>query len=302
MAHFCLAVALHRMGRISHAVDALEIALCLNPNFVEAHQRIAYIYQNRLGDFEKAEEHQKIAREIREARKAKQADKRETASTINDRPFLDAMVQDESSDVENTAVVDIAESITVVSGLPRSGTSMIMQMLAAGGLEVLTDGVRMPDEDNPRGYFELEAAKRLRQDHSWVSKSKGKCVKIVAQLLPNLPPDLDYRIVFIDRELSEVLASQRTMLTRNEREGANLFDERLRSVFAQQLLKIRGWIRQQANIQVLFVKHTDVVSDPARAASKFNAFLGCALDEAAMTSAVDHELYRQRRNQKTEPL
>ena len=108
--------------------------------------------------------------------------------------------------------------MTVVTGLPRSGTSMLMQMLAAGGIPPLSDGERLPDDDNPRGYFELESVKRLQKDSSWLSDAQGKAVKIIAQLLPNLP-QLNYRLIFMDRDLDEVIESQRRMLLRNGRQG-----------------------------------------------------------------------------------
>src|SRR3569833_79554 len=112
--------------------------------------------------------------------------------------------------------------ITVVSGLPRSGTSMMMQMLAAGGMPMLTDGVRGPDPDNPRGYFAFGPVKRTPQDARWLAGAPGKAVKVVHSLLPALPGGYEYRVLFMLRDMHEVLASQDTMLRRLGRCGADL--------------------------------------------------------------------------------
>src|SRR5437868_1127771 len=109
-----------------------------------------------------------------------------------------------------------AQFLTIVSGLPRSGTSMMMRMLEAGGMPVLTDKVRSADEDNPNGYFEFEAVKRTKQDASWLDDSGGRAVKMVYRLLYDLPVNRNYRVLFMRRNLKEVLASQREMLRRKD--------------------------------------------------------------------------------------
>ncbi len=169
-----------------------------------------------------------------------------------------------------------------------------MQMLAAAGLPVLTDGKREADNDNPRGYFELEAATRLRQDRDWLKEAKGKVVKIVAQLLPFLPKEHAYRVIFVERDLNEVLKSQQVMLDNLGRDRAKLSDEQLRQVYRQQLRQIKFWLARQPNIKTLFIGHRDAIQDPAGVADRVNAFLGGDLDVAAMTGVVDGSLYRQR--------
>src|SRR5215212_2341111 len=121
--------------------------------------------------------------------------------------------------------------VTIVTGLPRSGTSMMMQMLAAGGMPVLAAAVRAPDADNPRGYLEFEAAKRTARDAAWVAGAAGKAVKLVHLLLPDLPQEHEYRVLFMRRDMDEVLASQRAMLARLRRTGADLSPERLADLF-----------------------------------------------------------------------
>ncbi len=184
--------------------------------------------------------------------------------------------------------------LTVVSGLPRSGTSMVMQMVHAGGLPAVTDGVRIADPDNPRGYFEFERVKALRTDRSWLPEARGKVIKVIHMLLPELPVDQDYRVLFVERDLDEVLASQQKMLTRLGRPGAALPPERLRAAFQSQLHQVRGWLAQQPRFQVLPVEYASVVQDPRAAAAAINRWLGGGLDEAAMAAAVDANLYRNR--------
>ena len=182
----------------------------------------------------------------------------------------------------------------IVSGLPRSGTSMVMQMLAAGGVDVLSDGRRAADESNPRGYLEFEAVKNLRNDNSWLGDARGKAVKIITQLLPSLPMKFRYRIVYVERDLDEVLASQRRMLAKDGRSTARISDEQLRRTFSAQTRRIRGWLAKQANVELLTVDYRQIVGDPAAAATAIAAFLACSCDVAHMAAAVDPQLYRTR--------
>src|SRR5262249_52395120 len=139
-------------------------------------------------------------------------------------------------------------SVCIVSGLPRSGTSVMMQMLSAGGLPVLTDQIRAADDDNPRGYFEFERVKLIRQDKSWLDQASGKVVKMVHLLIPELPGDREYRIVFMRRRLEEVLASQRKMLQRSGKVGASVPDAVLGRTFEQQIAQVMQWMSRQPNI------------------------------------------------------
>ena len=198
--------------------------------------------------------------------------------------------------------IDLTDTITIVSGLPRSGTSMMMQMLQAGGLPPLTDDSREPDEGNPRGYYEHEKAKQLRTDRSWVAEAKGKAVKVVAQLLGALPARtddgppqrLDYRVIFMERDLAEVLSSQRKLLALQGKDGADLSDDRLERVFASQVRQVKRYLSAR-KIPTLCVSYSDTVRQPQEAAHRVNAFMAELLDEEAMVGAVDAGLYRQRR-------
>jgi hypothetical protein len=188
-----------------------------------------------------------------------------------------------------------SDRITVVSGLPRSGTSLMMQMLAAGGMPVLADGLRAADEDNPRGYFELDAVKRTRTDAEWVPLAVGKAVKVVHLLLRDLPQEFRYRVILMRRDLGEVLASQRAMLARLGRPGAQLSDDRLAAIYTAQLEDVRGWLRTQPEFRVLEVEYTACLEHADETVGRLCEFLELPLDCRAMAGAVDRSLYRQRK-------
>ena len=190
------------------------------------------------------------------------------------------------------------EIITVVSGLPRSGTSMMMQMLHAGGLTCLTDELREADISNPKGYFEFEKVKGLRTDNSWLPEAKGKVIKIISHLLTCLSAELDYKVVFMERDLGEVLASQRKMLENQGQGEENMSDERLRQIFAQQLHQVKQMLADR-QISTIFLDYKCVLEDPVEISTQLRAFLGNDLDQQAMRHVVDHNLYRQRLNSST---
>lgn len=187
------------------------------------------------------------------------------------------------------------ETITVVSGLPRSGTSMMMKMLEAGGLSPVTDNIRTADEDNPKGYYELEKVKEMKTNASWLPDAHGKVIKVISALLQDLPSDQRYRVVFMRREMTEILASQRQMLIRRGQEPNKVPDEKMASMFEKHLVKIAEWLEAQANIDVLYIKYNDILAEPAESVRTLNAFFADALDAAAMQSVVDRQLYRQRK-------
>jgi len=185
--------------------------------------------------------------------------------------------------------------VAIVSGLPRSGTSMTMKMLEAGGMEVLTDNIRMADEDNPRGYYEFERVKRIEHDQSWLEDAQGKAVKMVAALLKHLPQGYIYKVIFMRRQMEEILDSQRQMLIRRGDPTDAVSDERMAELFRQHLKRVEAWIDEQPNVEVIYVGYNEVLENPAREAEKINQFLGHTLNVENMVSVVDQTLYRQRR-------
>lgn len=185
--------------------------------------------------------------------------------------------------------------LTIVSGLPRSGTSLMMKMLEAGGMPVLVDNVREADLDNPRGYYEFEPVKQTKADASWVAPAVGKAVKMVYLLLLDLPRDHDYRVIFMRRNLDEVLASQKSMLERLGKTSP-LIDARMAALFRDGLARFDAWVMGQPNFRLLDVSYNAMVTDPAPFVRDVNQFLGNGLDVDAMTRVVDPSLYRNRSN------
>jgi hypothetical protein len=183
--------------------------------------------------------------------------------------------------------------ITVVSGLPRSGTSLVMQMLAAGGYPILSDHVRTPDEDNPRGYLEYEKVKTLERDQSWLAEAEGKAVKIVSFLLPKLPENFDYRVIFVRRDLDEVIRSQEKMLERRGQPPGPSADV-MKTHFERHLHSVEAWLAGQAHLSILWCRHADILSDAETESRRIADFLQTALDLPEMTGVVDPALYRQR--------
>lgn len=185
--------------------------------------------------------------------------------------------------------------IVVVSGLPRSGTSMAMKMLDAGGMQLVTDEVRVADEDNPKGYFEDERIKELAEmaDKGWLRIARGRVIKVVSSLLQYLPPDNFYKIVFMRRNLHEVLASQAKMLDRRG-EKSQTDDHELLEMYKNHLEKVEFQLRFRPYFDTLYVNYTDVLANPVEEAHRINGFLGGELDERSMVEAVDPDLYRNR--------
>lgn len=185
--------------------------------------------------------------------------------------------------------------VVVVSGLPRSGTSMAMKMLEAGGLPLVLDGVRTADEDNPKGYYEFERVKDLAKEHdwSWLTDSRGKGVKIISYLLKELPSNLNYKVLFMRRDLQEVLASQAKMLQRRGEESHS-GDERMKEVFTNDLWKADYLMRRSPQFETLLLHYTEVLEQPLETAERIKQFLETDLDVERMAGVVDPELYRNR--------
>ncbi|MFM8331348.1 MAG: alkaline phosphatase family protein [Candidatus Methylumidiphilus sp.] len=294
-AHYCCGVALRRLRRPGEAITALHIALAQNPVFPAAHRELAKIYLSRE-QLREANEHRALAK----------------AATARIESFKAGNPLPEDADVKLDVDMPQAASVAalstdaalpklhgetvVVSGLPRSGTSMLMQMLAAGGLPVLTDGEREADDSNPRGYLELEAVKQLGRtaDLAWLDDAQGKAIKVVAPLLPHLPLKHHYRIVFMERPLQEIVASQTAMLERLGKTGGKLSERQLAAAYLKQVDAVRGILSAHADrVSVLAVSYHAALADPAAAAALLNRFLGGGLDEAAMAQAVAPGLRRQ---------
>lgn len=186
------------------------------------------------------------------------------------------------------------QPIIVVSGLPRSGTSMAMGMLEAGGLAVVTDGLRAADASNPKGYYEFERVKDLDKpgDHAWLADARGKAVKIISFLLTWLPEDFNYQVIFMQRDLDEVLASQQQMLARRGEDADTSGTSR--EVFQSHLAQVERFMAARSCFETLYVPYRDAVATPEATAAAVARFLGRSMDTAAMAQAVEASLYRNR--------
>lgn len=187
------------------------------------------------------------------------------------------------------------QPVIVVSGLPRSGTSMMMKMLAKGGVEVVSDHQRTADDDNPDGYFEFELVKKLGENQTqWLGNAQGKVVKIISSLLEFLPRDYQYKIIFMERDLQEVLVSQQKML-RNRQEQTMVSDVELRTQFEKHLAAIKYWLARQPNMEVTYVKYNEVVLNPEYYANHIAQFIDQPLNIDDMMSVPNQSLYRNRK-------
>jgi len=291
--HQLLGLALQRLGEKEKAGQAYRAALAQAPEFpaaLEALGRLMLQNRARIGEgslyIARAAEFRRLAKERRQAeRTALPGDSVQPPAGHAGLPHFDR--SDFPPPAGRTQVV------TVVAGLPRSGTSMMMRMLAAAGLPPHTDEHRPPDEDNPRGYFEHEQATRLHQDASWVPQARGKAVKIVAHLLPFLPPREQYRLIFMHRDMREVVASQKAMLERLGRKGGELTEARLIRTYTQQLVRVQTWLRRRAEIPVLAVNYAEALADPQATAARLARFLGEPFDAPAASTAIEPSLRRQ---------
>jgi hypothetical protein len=183
--------------------------------------------------------------------------------------------------------------IVIVSGLPRSGTSLMMQMLHNGGIEAVTDNIRTADTDNPKGYYEFEQVKKIKQDASWLPQTRGKVFKMVSQLLYDLPSSESYRIVFMDRDLDETLSSQEKMLARLG--GKSAPREPMKQAYKTHLERLHDWLSHQDNMKLLRVSYNELLEQPATWSDRICQFLEGRTNRDRMVRTVDPSLYRNRK-------
>lgn len=186
-------------------------------------------------------------------------------------------------------------AIVVVSGLPRSGTSLLMQVLQALGVPLLCDGLRQADTSNPRGYFEYEPVKHLRRDTSWLPLAAGKAVKIVSPLLPFLPRDLSYRVIFMHRPLAEIVASQMSMLRASDRHAPHADQQgQYERLYARHLEEVQTLLHSQPCFEQLALSHAELLKNPRAELARLPPFLGCSADLDLACQVIDSRLYRSR--------
>lgn len=172
----------------------------------------------------------------------------------------------------------------------------MMKMLEATGFNILTDNFRTADENNPGGYYEFERVKKLKEgDFDWLPLASGKVVKIISALLEFLPNRYQYKIIFMSRDMDEILASQKRMMVRNGKPDDQISDEKLAEVYEKHLKKVEAWLERQPNMSILYVSYNHILQNPQPSLSQINQFLGGNLNVKAMLQEIDHKLYRERR-------
>ncbi|MBE0641300.1 MAG: tetratricopeptide repeat protein, partial [Bacteroidales bacterium] len=280
-AYLGLGISVLRQGRYEEAVDFLLSSLGLIYHFPIAHYHLGEALYH-LEKFKEASEAFEVC--LRMAPKLLKA--RRFLVKIYEGPYPDPSRLNVHRDILKQRMKG---TVVVVSGLPRSGTSLMMQMLQAGGMPLLTDGVRQPDENNPKGYYELDAVKRSTSDISWVVQAEDKAVKVIAQLLYNLPNNYEFKVIFMQRDIKEVMLSQQKMLGKSP-----AYNMSLAAVFEKEIEKVKAWEKQQPNVDILYVPYAEIVDSPVRHVYRIADFVGYPLDTEAMKEAVDRSLYRNR--------
>jgi len=182
--------------------------------------------------------------------------------------------------------------IIVVTGLPRSGTSLVMQILQSMGIELFTDNKRSPDQSNPKGYFEHELVKTIEYDTSWIKNVKGKAIKIVSPLLEYLPTNYNYKIIFMDRDLDEIVQSQEKMLLMNGVGNSQIEPEVIKEIFIKDLKQAWSWIRELSHSESLEISHSKLLKKPESELEKIKGFLNIKVDLENMLKVIDKKLYR----------
>ncbi len=300
-AHYCIGVCQTRTRNFEAAIKSFETAISMNPNFSQAHVRLSRIYRHVFRDTVRANEHYETADRLRNEHQAHK--RRNVLSNLPDfatinydealPTFPKTSINPRLGDSPREGSSKNEAPVYVVSGLPRSGTSMMMQMLAAGGIEPYTDNQRQADESNPRGYFELEKVKQLPQQNDWLNEAVGKAIKVVSPLIPHLPQQNSYRVVIMKREIGEILDSQKSMLERLGKKGADLTDKQLESFLTDQYRFAIARLDIHA-IPYLVVDHAAAIADPVQTAHIVAEFLGVPLNQDAMSGTIDESLHRQK--------
>ena len=205
--------------------------------------------------------------------------------------FIKKLFKSKDKDITEGATGDVI----VVSGLPRSGTSMMMRMLDKGGIPVLTDNIRTPNEDNPLGYYEFERVKKMPEgDFAWLEEANGRAVKVLAVLLTYLPENYAYKVLFMRRHMQEMLDSQREMLIRRGEDADRIDDTEMSRLFEKHLDDLYAWMNSKVNVEYMEVDYNAVLADPSQWVHKIQQFLGREMDGPAMAAVVDPALNRQR--------
>ncbi|CAA0079525.1 Beta-barrel assembly-enhancing protease [Halioglobus japonicus] len=290
-AHYIAARAMCELGRLEKAIDHLQTAIAQSPGFPDGHRLLEAIYEKQ-GKHESA-----LAQRLLAESAQQRLDERKAGTAVpEEKDELAGFAMEESIGIGSFEGKHAAAEnpLIIVSGLPRSGTSMMMQMLSAGGVDICVDDKRPADESNPKGYFEFEPVKKLDASSEWIKDAGGKAVKIVAQLLPRVPRARPKRVIFMARPLTEIVSSQSRMLDRLGRKGASLSEQQLAATYKKQVESVSRTLSEHDKLAAITIDYAASISDPQATARRVNAFLGGNLDENAMAAVIDSALYRER--------
>lgn len=310
MAHFNIGVAMARAGESERAILAFETALRFQPDMVNAHRYLATLYHNNGGDRAKAtfhkQETEKIIRSRPREKKAK-ADRSEKLFDLPEIPSREERLKillrerpDPKADEKRSG-----KTFVLVSGLPRSGTSLMMQMLEAGGLKILTDHERVADVDNPKGYYEWELIKQIGKKPEILDAEglDGHAIKCISMLLQQMPLKHNYKVIFMTRPIEEVAVSQRTMITRLATKGAELDNEQLQRGLTMHRNEIRHWLKSVPHMELIEIDYPTLIQNPAPEVARLVEFLGADRlpNSAEMAKMVDPTLHRKKTGKSTPP-
>ncbi|WP_299226998.1 alkaline phosphatase family protein [uncultured Psychroserpens sp.] len=285
--HQALATVLLRLDDFETAAEHALTAIELVKYFPEAHYALGEALE-KLGDLDNA----KLAYEMASKLKPKEHVRAKAAIDNLDEKRLESSLISQKPNYKHRK-----DQIVIVSGLPRSGTSLMMQMLHKGGLEVLTDENRKPDASNPKGYFEYDPVMSIHKDNSWLELAKNKTVKVVAPLLKFLDPQYRYKVVFMNRDLTELVKSQQKMIGKSPDElPLKLFE-----AYKKQLNQIRIWENKEPNVELIYINYKDVLNDTNLIIDKVMSFICRPLDKDKMKSCIDKSLYRNQNIKKELP-
>ena len=304
VAHYNLGVAMARSGESARAIVAFETALRFQPSMLNAHRYLATLCPKSKDGSEKARRHQQAAHESRRSRRSNMPGQDNRAEKIFDLPDippreerLKILLRERPDPVREES--KSGKTFVLVSGLPRSGTSLMMQMLAAGGMQLLTDGERAADADNPKGYFEWEAIKRIAKEPQLLDDDalEGRAIKCISMLLPRMPKKHNYKVIFMTRPVEEIGRSQRAMVNRLQTRGAELDEEQLQRGLAAHRDEIRRWMKAAPHIECIEIDYPSLTVEPQSAVLRIVELLGPDRLPTAnsMTAAIDVSLYRRKR-------
>jgi thioredoxin-like negative regulator of GroEL len=296
--HALLGRALVEQQMFAEAEQELRVAVAQSPRNLVAHEALAKLYRQQLNRPDDAFAHEGRAQSLKLELAARQTAERENPKAESATGSPDLTISLSADDCVMPApfatAVERNQIITVVSGLPRSGTSLMMQLLVAAGREALTDGKRGADADNPLGYYEFEQVLDLARDTAWIPQARGKVVKIVAQLLPYLPRNEHYQVIFMERNLGEVIASQRAMLERQGRRGAELDEQKLAETYVAHLAQLRKQLAARSELRLFSVNYNDLLVAADRIVPRLAEFLGSSFDVVRAAAAIRPDLRRQK--------